>query len=410
MKTIQKAIVALMLVTAHCAFAVTGVQLSIQGTNVVLRWPSQLGQTFIVGYRTAFGPATPWTFLTNTLPPAAGSQTTFTHSQMCRSMGFYFVAEYAEDSDGDGLDNACDLLLGLNLLKRDSNGNGINDGEEDYDGDGLTNFEECSLKIGDPVIADNVTPAPLADGLVLSGEQIIHFPADTNNHEGVLCFPDGNLGDGMAVDEPASGTLRLRWHSVFIQFGGFTAGPADDPPPLPPFPFTDEDRRLLREAFPGGGTSTPDGHVQTVNMNAVNQMRRELLEHLEQVAARRIKIAFQNIQKWNLDASIPLEELQRRTQREIDLIHTLFARGGAANTSLFRRFGRALNRILPFFGGILILANAANFAEQFTVALQDYARDIRNGDDETGDAAIVSAYCNDLAPGSGNIVLNYLLR
>lgn len=145
-------------------------------------------------------------------------------------------------------------------------------------------------------------------------------------------------------------------------------------------------------------------------MQVVDQMRRELLEHLEQVSDRRIKIAFQNIQKWNADPSIPIDVLQERTQREINLIHTLFIRGGAANDSLWRRFGRALNRSLPYFGAILILANAPNSAGQFHSGLQSYASDIRNGDDETGSAAILSGYCNDLAPGSGNIVLNYLLR
>ena len=80
---IQKAIVAivaLVLASAHGAFAVTGVQLSIQGTDVVLRWPSQPCRIYIVGYRPAFDPATPWTFLTTTLPASAGSETTFTHS------------------------------------------------------------------------------------------------------------------------------------------------------------------------------------------------------------------------------------------------------------------------------------------------------------------------------------------
>jgi hypothetical protein len=323
-------------------------------------------------------------------------------------MGFYFVTEYEDDLDGDRLPNGFELTLGTSILAPDSDGDTIDDAREDFDGDGSVNFEEY-LAATDPVVSDNVTPTPSADGLVLSGEQIINFPADGVNREGVLCFPDGNLTDAMAVDEPSAGILRIRWHSTFIHYGVVAVG-AGDPRPPPHFEFTAEDRRLINEAFPGGGTSTSRGHVQTVNMAAVDQMRPELLEHLEQTADRRTKIAFQNIQKWNADPSIPLDELQRRTQIEIDQVHTQFTRGGAANSSLWRRFGRALNRSLPYFGAILILANAPNFAEQFNVSLQDYARDIRNGDDETGSAAVTSGYCNDLSPGSGNIVLNYLLR
>lgn len=82
MKMIRKVIVAIVALVAssHSAFAVTGVQLSFQGTDVVLRWPSQPCRIYIVGYRPAFDPATPWTFLTTTLPASAGSETIFTHS------------------------------------------------------------------------------------------------------------------------------------------------------------------------------------------------------------------------------------------------------------------------------------------------------------------------------------------
>ena len=326
------------------------------------------------------------------------------------SMGFYFVSEYNEDIDGDFLPNGFELDIATSILLADTDGDETDDGMEDFDGDGSINFEEY-IAGTDPLANDNVTPTPLADGLVLSGEVIINFAPDGNNHEGVLCFPDGNLADTIAVDEPSSGTLRMRWNSVFIHYGGFFGeGPVENPPSPPHFEFTDEDRRLLREAFPGGGTDSAKGHLQIVNQQAVDQMRPELLEHLEQVAARRIKIAFQTIQQANLDTTIPPAELERIMTRELNQIHTQFIRGGAAHSSLFRRFGRALNRVLPYFGGILILATASAIAQDFYDAAQDYARDIFNGDDETGSAAILSGRCNDLAPGSGNIVLNYLLR
>jgi hypothetical protein len=91
-------------------------------------------------------------------------------------------------------------------------------------------------------------------------------------------------------------------------------------------------------------------------------------------------------------------------------IHTQFTRLTSITDSLARRFGRLVNRVVPFLGGILVLANAEEVAENFYNAAQDYARDIANGDDETGSAAILAGRCNDLAPGSGNIVLDHLLR
>jgi len=102
--------------------------------------------------------------------------------------------------------------------------------------------------------------------------------------------------------------------------------------------------------------------------------------------------------------------LEQYMKIRVNQIHTQFTRLQAVSDSLFRRFGRAVNRILPFLGGIIVLANAEATAADFLSASRDYARDIALGDDETGSAAILSGRCNDLAPGSGNIVLNHLLR
>jgi hypothetical protein len=58
----------------------------------------------------------------------------------------------------------------------------------------------------------------------------------------------------------------------------------------------------------------------------------------------------------------------------------------------------------------MILSSASAIAQDWQMAFEDYAADIRNGDDTTGSAAIIAALSNDLAPGSGNFVLNALLR
>ena len=51
-------------------------------------------------------------------------------------------ADAAEDPDGDGLPNLYEYLTGNDPFQEDTDGNGITDDWEDYDGDGLTNGEE----------------------------------------------------------------------------------------------------------------------------------------------------------------------------------------------------------------------------------------------------------------------------
>ncbi len=58
------------------------------------------------------------------------------------------------DTDGDGLSDSYEVMyLGTDPTKPDSDDNGINDGDEDPDKDGLTNAEECKLGTF-PVSAD----------------------------------------------------------------------------------------------------------------------------------------------------------------------------------------------------------------------------------------------------------------
>jgi hypothetical protein len=62
------------------ALALPDTRITVQGTNVVLTWPSATGQTFLVQYRTNLDPATVWTTLTNGLASASGTnRTAFTH-------------------------------------------------------------------------------------------------------------------------------------------------------------------------------------------------------------------------------------------------------------------------------------------------------------------------------------------
>ncbi len=63
------------------------------------------------------------------------------------------VTDGQEDADGDGLRNAYEIEFGLNPLRRDTNGNGVGDGEEDRDLDGLNEKREQAARTN-PLLAD----------------------------------------------------------------------------------------------------------------------------------------------------------------------------------------------------------------------------------------------------------------
>jgi hypothetical protein len=275
----------------------------------------------------------------------------------------------------------------------------------DPDSDGLDNGEEF-LWGGDPLASDNGWPATLNIGLVLSGEQTINFSPNPG-------FPDnsgigfdankGNTADSIVVTEPVQGQLLIRWNSTFIE------GLAGSDPPISDYVPTPAEKRLMGEAF-GDATSTTLGRISQVNQAKVDQFSEQLLDHVVKETSGHMRNHFRLIQMANTGEYVPGIPLDRFMQAKIDAIHTSWTRLRTANDSLVRRFGRAANRFLPVVGGILIFASGSSYAEQFVNAAQDYANDIQNGNDESGSAAILSGLCNDLAPGSGNTVLNYLLR
>ena len=55
------------------------------------------------------------------------------------------------DDDGDGLPDEDETTLGTNPLLADSDGNGTDDGEEDFDSDGQSNFAELVVTLTDPL-------------------------------------------------------------------------------------------------------------------------------------------------------------------------------------------------------------------------------------------------------------------
>ena len=80
MKIIRQAIigaVALSFASAIHSFAIEGLQLSVQSSNVILSWPSITNETYLVQYRPTLDPSSSWTTLTDSYPAAIGTNVTF---------------------------------------------------------------------------------------------------------------------------------------------------------------------------------------------------------------------------------------------------------------------------------------------------------------------------------------------
>lgn len=88
------------------------------------------------------------------------------------------IMDGQEDPDGDGLTNIWEQRLKLDPLRPDSDGDGVPDGAEDTDHDGLANLFEISWNVSDPRTADtngdgllDAAEDPDGDGLSNLGEQ-----------------------------------------------------------------------------------------------------------------------------------------------------------------------------------------------------------------------------------------------
>jgi hypothetical protein len=82
MKSIKVALFAAA-IFAHTiqSYAIEGLQLKLQSSNVVLSWPSVAGELYIVSYLPAFGTNNSWVELTNQYPATDGTNiTSYVHT------------------------------------------------------------------------------------------------------------------------------------------------------------------------------------------------------------------------------------------------------------------------------------------------------------------------------------------
>lgn len=93
--------VAIMIAGAIQSVAIEGIQISVQCSNVVLSWPSQFSETYVVQYRPDLVSTNPWITLTNYMPPDDGTNITiFVHSN---------VVKYANCGTGGGPSSAMSM-------------------------------------------------------------------------------------------------------------------------------------------------------------------------------------------------------------------------------------------------------------------------------------------------------------
>src|SRR5262249_46686542 len=71
-----------------------------------------------------------------------------------------YVSVALVDTDGDGLTDVQEAYLGTDPTKKDTDGNGINDGDEDFDHDLLSNIAEFNKYKTDPLNPNSVNTLP----------------------------------------------------------------------------------------------------------------------------------------------------------------------------------------------------------------------------------------------------------
>jgi hypothetical protein len=122
---------------------------------------------------------------------------------LAESFAWDFLVYSDVDSDGDGVPDQLERILGLDPELEDSDGDGTPDGLEDFDGDGLPNRGEVELGVN-PTVEDSD-----ADG-TLDGDEDTDFDLVRDGDEirnGTDPRRIDSDGDGFAdIDEGRAGT------------------------------------------------------------------------------------------------------------------------------------------------------------------------------------------------------------
>ena len=125
-----------------------------------------------------------------------------------------------EDMDGDGLSRGTEMALGLSPFSRDTDGDGVFDGDEDADQDGLSNSEEISAATN-PLVSDTD-----GDGYVDCDDSAPTVPAGTLVH----WVHTDHLGGSAVMTDSSGIVVRMFAYGVFGELRtNVKVGPASTP-------------------------------------------------------------------------------------------------------------------------------------------------------------------------------------
>ncbi|MBX3748233.1 MAG: Ig-like domain-containing protein [Verrucomicrobiae bacterium] len=121
----------------------------------------------------------------------------------------FHVYDLGIDSDGDCLPDSVELALGLDPFNPDTSGNGIRDGDEDFDGDGLSNCVELFITFTDPANPDTNGNGILDGDEDFDGDGIPNREEVAPGSNGFITNPWVADTDGDGIDDGAEIALGL---------------------------------------------------------------------------------------------------------------------------------------------------------------------------------------------------------
>ncbi len=346
-KIISLALLALLLVSTHHAFGVTGTQLTVQGNDATLRWPSSPGEVFIIAYRPTLDPSTPWTLLETFYDAdATGTETTFIHEGVV-------VYPPPPEGGGDSISSSEDKKINswnemteeerdarreelyqraqesaeylMRLLKEavakaeadrerwkkegfpthspsETDTQPMEEGADDPDPQPLGSMGFYTVvELGEDIAGDllssdwDVTHTYLTSGAAIREEFDVELPSSQSGFASLTgetidtqLAAYGNDDDGIggmyARVVAGDGTVQIRFYSVFIE-GSFFAAPAS---PLENFGLTPEELQQLGAAY-GPGTRSRSGSFSTPNQSKLQQIPTQTLEKAADLHAGKAK-------------------------------------------------------------------------------------------------------------------------
>ena len=356
------------------------------------------------------------------------------------------VYDSQEDFEPDNLRNEAEYYLGTNPFRSDSDDDGTNDADEDYNNDGITDYEDYLN------IVVTLEPGYHESSVILN---TVGTASALREHAGVILSRRGNSFSTISVSVPGNNQLKITGQmfvsppsttGVFLTSARSTTrqttspsirllidhhdvpGSAQSQPRYngrfwehaPPYfiksveeiqnehgNFQEIMSKYARAYEPVAGARDQGRLPRVLNLSDIESLNEDYLRYFAQVghdsSLRYINLSIKALQEG---ASVNSRQIKSwlysaNLQRfRHDTVHKVLKARGI--------IGKFIN-FLPV--GFLVVAYESDaYVVAFEDAFRSYARDLERGEDTTGSAAILAGVCNNLAPGSQNIVLNGLLQ